>query len=376
MELIVLREINLAYCLDAIDMIVKKYFLLPVLLLIGGCSAKKQEQRLNHIQIIGSHNSYKQAIDTSLFKLLIAQDSGAMGLEYYHLPLREQLDLGIRGLEIDVSHDPTGGRYQNPQGIVWAKQAGIYLPAHDTSKVLSQPGMKVLHVADIDFKSSCLTFKNCLNEIKSWSEEHPDHLPILITINTKDSGLNRPGATKVLSFSATALDSLDAEVLSVFPSEKLITPALIKGQASTLREAVLKNGWPILNAVKGKIMFILDSPEETTRTYISKGTDRPLFVNVEEESPHAAFFILNDPIEQKVLIQSLLKKGYMVRTRSDADTREARNGDYTRWENAKASGAQLISTDYYLSRLSPNGKFEISFEGRTYTRDNTLTMKN
>ena len=82
-----------------------------------------------------------------------------MGLEYYHLPLSEQLDLGLRGLEIDVLHDPEGGRYQNPQGIVWAKQNGINLTAHDTVHVLAEPGMKVLHVPDIDFKSSCLTFK-------------------------------------------------------------------------------------------------------------------------------------------------------------------------------------------------------------------------
>ncbi|HEY9049876.1 MAG TPA: phosphatidylinositol-specific phospholipase C1-like protein [Ohtaekwangia sp.] len=340
------------------------------------CSSKKEakhETRLNEIQFIGSHNSYKQAIDTAFFKLLLAKDSNVLGLDYHHLPLSEQLELGLRGLEIDVSHDPTGGRYQNPQGIAWAKQAGIILPPHDTAHILSQPGMKVLHVSDIDFRSSCLTFKNCLTEIKNWSDAHPDHTPILITINTKDSGLDRPDATKVLPFTAPVLDSLDAEVLSVLPESKLITPALVQGEAPTLREAILKNGWPTLDAVKGRIMFILDSPERIVNTYIANGKDRPMFVSVPETDPHAAFFILNEPVKQKEQIQALLKQNYMVRTRSDADTREARTNDYTRWQAAQASGAQLISTDYYLGKLSPTGTFEISFDGK-YSRCNPVVV--
>jgi hypothetical protein len=38
----------------------------------------------------------------------------------------------------------------------------------------------------------------------------------------------------------------------------------------------------------------------------------------------------------------------MVRTRADADTREARINDAQRRQAAFASGAQAISTDYYL----------------------------
>jgi len=348
------------------------FLLLSVLFLIS-CKKEKVEQRLNHIQVIGSHNSYKQAIDKDLFNLLLSKDSAVIGLEYGHLPLKDQLDLGLRGLEIDVSHDPTGGRYQNPKGIEWAKQAGITLPPHDTEKVLSQPGLKVLHVADIDFRSNCLTFKNCLNEVNEWSASHPGHLPIFITINTKDSGLDRPGATQVLPFTAPVLDSLDAEILSVFPADKLITPSLVKGTSANLREAILTHGWPTIASVKGRIMFILDSPEGITNIYSKEGKERPMFVNVSEDNQQAAFFIMNEPIEQKYAIQALLRKGYMVRTRADADTREARTSDYRRWEAAKASGAQLISTDYYLAQLSPSKNFEISFGATTYVRDNPFT---
>jgi hypothetical protein len=330
------------------------------------------EPRLNHLQVIGSHNSYKQSIEPAFFKLLVTLDSGAIGLEYHHLPLTDQLETGLRGLEIDVSHDPTGGRYQHPKGIEWAKQAGITLPPHDTMEVLKQPGMKVLHVADIDFNSNCLTFKNCLNEIKNWSLAHPDHSPIFITINTKDSGLNRPGATKVLPFTAPVLDSLDTEIFSVFTSQQLITPTSVKGKSQTLKQAVQKNGWPTIRSVKGKIMFILDSPDQITNTYIASGKDRPMFVSVGEENPNAAFFILNDPKQQKEQIKALVGKGFMVRTRADADTREARMNDYSRWEAAESSGAHLISTDYCLAKLSPNGKFQISFPNGKYERDNPV----
>ncbi|HTJ51313.1 MAG TPA: phosphatidylinositol-specific phospholipase C1-like protein [Cyclobacteriaceae bacterium] len=351
---------------------IKSYSIFLMLVLMG-CNQKKETVKLNQLQVIGSHNSYKQAIDSSLFKLLLAKDSNALALGYYHLPLTEQLDLGLRGLEIDVLHDPTGGRYQYPQGIVWAKQNGIELAAHDTLHVLSEPGMKTLHVPDIDFKSSCLTFKNCLNEIKNWSAAHPDHTPILITINTKDSGVNQPGATKVLPFTEPVLDSLDAELLSVFPVEKLITPLQVRGDHATLREAIIQGGWPAVDAVKGRIMFILDAPEKIITTYNSNGKERPMFVSVPENDSHAAFFILNEPLQQKDQILSLVKQGFIVRTRADAETREARTETYDRWEAAKASGAQLISTDYYVARLSPTGKFEISFDKGKYSRCNPVT---
>ena len=62
----------------------------------------------------------------------------------------------------------------------------------------------------------------------------------------------------------------------------------------------------------------------------------------------------------------------MVRTRADADTREARLQDYSRLEAAIESGAQLISTDYYLGRLSPSGKFQVSLKDGKYQSCNPL----
>ena len=85
--------------------------------------------------------------------------------------------------------------------------------------------------------------------------------------------------------------------------------------------------------------------------------DRILFVNVKEGQPAAAFRVINDPVKNRRYIQDLVLKGYLVRTRADSDTKEARTGDTTRLEAALDSGAHFISTDYYL----PGNKFGTSY---------------
>jgi len=42
-----------------------------------------------------------------------------------------------------------------------------------------QPGFKVFHIPDIDYRSGCVTFCRCLKEIDTWSRAHPGHLPII-----------------------------------------------------------------------------------------------------------------------------------------------------------------------------------------------------
>src|SRR4028118_738112 len=74
--------------------------------------------RINQIQVLGTHNSYKQAIDPSLLQILRSTRGERMQtLEYSHRTVPEQLDAGLRSLEIDVLHDPEGGRYAQPRGI-------------------------------------------------------------------------------------------------------------------------------------------------------------------------------------------------------------------------------------------------------------------
>jgi hypothetical protein len=85
---------------------------------------------INKVQIIGSHNSYKRAIDTALFSLLRQKNpSAARGLEYGHIGLADQLNLGLRNLEIDVYADEKGGKYAHPNGLEW--EAAAHPPVYD-----------------------------------------------------------------------------------------------------------------------------------------------------------------------------------------------------------------------------------------------------
>ena len=88
-------------------------------------------------------------------------------------------------------------------------------------------------------------------------------------------------------------------------------------------------------------------------------------------NPESAFLILNDPIKQLEDIKKWVASGYMVRTRADAGTWEARKNDYSKWEAALKSGAQVISTDYYLPDTIVNPSFQIKFkDGYTQTVQN------
>jgi len=340
-----------------------------------GCKAEKNtDLRLNDIQIVGSHNSYKKAIDPELMQVLYKEDSNlAITLEYEHLRITEQLDLGMRNLEIDIFHDPKGGRYSNPLGLQVIENSSPF----DAQK-MNMPGMKVFHVQDIDFRSHYYLFSEALVEIKDWSDNHPDHIPIIITMNLKDEVIDRPGFKSPLPFSLAALDSVDDEILSVMGWGKLIHPDLVKSSYPSLEEAILQIGWPLLNEVKGKLLFALDAGESMNSLYIDgypSLAGRIMFINSKEGIPEAAFMILNNPFISFNKIQELVRKGYMVRTRSDANTFEARNNDYSRWFKSLESGAQVITTDYYVPSKLFDSEYAVGFGTDSIFRTNPVRIK-
>nr|WP_233098818.1 phosphatidylinositol-specific phospholipase C1-like protein [Aureibaculum flavum] len=342
------------------------FVLVFIFILINDSNA----QHLNDIQVIGSHNSYKIPIEKPLFDYLEKIDSKKMkGLQYGHISLIKQLDLGLRNLELDVFYDPKGGYFSNPKGLDIVKLAGQEPLPFDSEEKLKLPGLKMFHIQDIDFRSHHLLFTEGLKALKKWSEEHPDHYPIIILMNTKDQKVDQ--TRNPLPFDKNALNSIDKEIKSVFSNTKLITPDDVRGNFKTLEKAILKLGWPELNTLKGKFLFVLDEKEERINSYLDghpslKG--RVLFVNSKEGNPEAAFRIINDPIQNFNYIKELVSKGYMVRTRADAGTKEARNSSYLRFEKAKASGAQVISTDYYIPSTLFKSDFKVIFDDDSYER--------
>ncbi|RED47468.1 phosphatidylinositol-specific phospholipase C1-like protein [Seonamhaeicola aphaedonensis] len=346
-----------------------KQLVLLVVLLSLGCS-KEQPIKLNDIQVIGSHNSYKIAIEQPLLNYIALKDSSkAKSLEYEHISIVAQLNLGLRNLELDVFYDPKGGHFSNPKGLDIVKQSGETPMPYDEAEQLKQPGFKLFHIQDIDFRSHHLLFKEALKAMKKWSDNNPAHLPIIILMNTKDKVI--PDLTKPIPFSEKAYQELDAEIFSVFAKEDLIRPDDVRGNHGTLEEAVLKQGWPKLEDCKGKFLFVLDEKAHKNSLYMNGDNtlkNRVFFVNSKEGNPESAFRIVNNPITDFEYIKHLVAQGYMVRTRADAGTKEARTNDYTKFEKAKASGAQVISTDYYQPSRLFKSTFEVKFEDGTYER--------
>jgi len=325
-----------------------------------GCTrAAVDRLKMNQLQTMGSHNSYKMAIaPPEMANIRARNPKGADTLDYSHEKLTDQLNDGARQLELDFVYDPKGGRYANPLG---RKMAPNTTP-HDLTP-LEKPGMKVMHIPDIDYRSVCPLLVDCFKEIRAWSKAHPDHVPILIIFNLKADTVKIPGAVPVLPFDPVAMDAVDAEIRSVFKPGEIITPDMVQGKYKTLREATLAGAWPTLKQARGKIMLAMDEDPAVVAVYrgARKSLEgRMMFINSpSEDSPAAGYITLNEPIKEHARIQAAVKSGLIVRTRADADTWEARRNDTAPREAAFSSGANYVSTDY----RHPDTRFS-SYEAR------------
>jgi Phosphoinositide phospholipase C, Ca2+-dependent len=340
-------------------------------------SLKTEPLRLNDIQVIGSHNSFRQMPPLALLDALEARRAGLKAaFTYDHSTLQRQLDLGVRQIELDVVADPDGGRYAKPYGEVLAGNQ-MRLNANEQI-VMAQPGFKVLHLADLDYYSHCLTLKLCLQAMKDWSLANPRHLPITITIDAKERPHGLADVTDPLILSPDLLNALDQEVRDIL-GNKLITPDEVRGQYEDLRTAVLANQWPSLEQSRGRFLVVLDIQPQIANRYRQGHpllTGRAMFAQYPETDPEAAFFIVQDPLVDEARIAALVHQGFMVRTRSDANTIEARKNDTAKMLAAMRSGAQSISTDYYPGAPDPlSTGFAVSFEGRAMVRCNVIRIQ-
>ena len=332
--------------------------------------------RLNQIQVIGTHNSYHAGIAPSESKIWQAKNIEAyMSLDYQHQPLTKQLDGGVRQIELDIFADSKGGRYAHPSGPAMVVEAHLPAdPAFDPSGVMAKPGFKVMHVQDIDYRSTCQPFIACLNEVRQWSLAHPGHIPIFILVETKqDKGTSAVPLTDPELFTSSTFDALDAEIRSVFAPAELITPDDVRGSYETLNQAVLAGNWPTLASARGKVVFLMDQ-RPVGPVYLDGHPSlrgRVLFTNAEPGEPDAAFIERNDGPASE--ITALVRQGYLVRARTESDTREARANSTANRDAMMASGAQILSTDYPSSEPSRwDGHYAVALPGNAEARKNPV----
>jgi hypothetical protein len=291
--------------------------------------------RMNQVQVLGSHNSYHVAPTAAPWNLVPEW-------QYSHDPLDVQFQSeGIRQIELDVYADPNG--------------------------------IRVVHVPDVDFGTTCARWVDCLRVVKGWSDAHPRHMPITILTELNDTSYGLP--TPILPWTGPAMDQLDAEIRSVFPPKDVITPDDVRGHHATLAEAVTTDGWPTIDSVRGKVMFVMDNGGSYRDTYTAGHPTlqgREIFTNSEVGRPDAAFIKLNDPIGDNATIRSVVAAGYVTRTRADADTHEARANNTVPRDAAIASGAQWVSTDYEVPGRAYGTPYFVSIPGGTPARCNPI----
>lgn len=312
---------------------------------------------INQLQVLGSHNSYRQRTFDPILQFLYANPQIIPGgfnpddWDYSHLPLDQQFETyGIRSIELDVYYDPNGGLFYNRMG-----NAVIGLDPVSGESALLEPGLKVLHVPDADYLTNYLTFKSALNAVKNWSDAHRDHLPIVVLVEPKEDDLHSvlgDPFTTAVPFDKTGVDGIDQEIKDVFGAglEDVITPDEVRGNYSTLNEAARNGNWPNVGDARGKVLFVMIPSANESDLYLDGHASlagRTMFVFSEPGKPEAAFLSIEDPSNEVSNIQNRVEEGYFVRTRADADTKEARSGNTARREAAFTSGAQVISTDYY-----------------------------
>jgi hypothetical protein len=189
--------------------------------------------------------------------------------------------------------------------------------------------------------------------MKQWSDDNPNHLPIVVMIEAKDEDIDDPMGvfTMPIPFGQDEVDDIDEEIRAVFAEDRLITPDDARGEYPTLEQAVLAGNWPTLREARGRIMFTFLNRGDTKEAYIEGHPSlegRVMFTNSEQGEPEAAWFNVNNALDDGERIRELVDAGYLVRTRADEETQQARDDDYTLQEAAFASGGQLVSTDYVV----------------------------
>ena len=256
--------------------------------------------RLNHLQGLGTHNSYHLQPDVDI-----------LPWRYSHLPLDEQLEeQGVRQFELDI--------FESEEGL-----------------------LEIYHVAFVDARSTCPDLTDCLMVMKRWSDRHQGHHPLLVLLETKRYRGSAP----------ETIQKIEDILRSTWSRDRLITPRLVQREYPSIREGLEVHGWPTLGETRGKLMAVLHTGGVLRDAYLEAagGTkDRLMFPDAygNLEADYAAYHSMNNPIGAQTAIQGVVRAGHMVRTRADADGEESEALDYTKANAGLSSGAHFISTDF------------------------------
>jgi len=272
--------------------------------------------KLNDIQYLASHNSYKKK-GSNLGHFFVGLGSNfneARAMNYENKTLTNQLSSGIRSFEFDV-------RLRNDTFML------THVPLVDNSSVAPQ-------------------LKWVLEEIYLFSTHHPHHFPIIILMEIKDDWMMLDPALRVIGQNELlTLNLLIEETMG----HHLFKPSdMINGDIS-LKVSIENNGWPSVQSLLGKVMFVLhagsivDSYVELDESLQTLSMFPSVYAH-QTDRLYTSFIIENNPISS--MIPTWISQNFIVRTRIDSEL--IINND----ERIQGilSGAQILTSDYTAGR--------------------------
>lgn len=302
--------------------------------------------KFNEMIFLGTHNSY-QTPNTKTTKKLFANLSdltfglvSAHTVDFYSQTLTEQLNCGIRSLEMDIETFDRNGEIS----------------------------FTCMHSPYFEMTTSCYDFALAMKEIAMWSDNNPNHLPITIIIEPKAFFIPLENMEFFNIEYAKELDNVLRKALG----DKLFTPADMLRDYADFGEMRAADDWCKVSDMLGKVLIILHDTGVTEK-YISLDPSiksQAMFPMLRENGTDrdcASFILSNKPNQLLKISDEVIKeKKLIVRTRADKYLEITDE----RLEGALKSGAQIISTDYPYRTDLKEGEYFVSFGNRTTVKTN------
>lgn len=193
------------------------------------------------------------------------------------------------------------------------------------------------------------SLKSWLDKVLQWDNGNT-HDVVWIMLDIKSS------EGDVMSFP----DELDQYLTDYFGLSYIATPAQMfpdMNQGQNLSDIVARDGWPILDTLKGKYIFCLSGTEEWKKTYANQNpSSRLCFADCTDDQKLGAtrvVYNVESGHEDSKILGSLISRNIFIRV-YDTDSQKD-------WDEAKQSGANMLATDkvsnYKWAEVSSDAPF-------------------
>ncbi len=295
--------------------------------------------KLNEIAILGTHNSYQRLATAetrfamNIIDAITFKKAGLDTFDFEMDTLTEQLEMGVRNVEIDI----------------------------ETLDKDEKIEFKVTHNSLIDNASSAYDFTKALQEIKMWSDNNPNHIPVIIIVEPKSFVIEINGMKKFSLEYAQELDKIVSDTLG----DSLLTPKDMLRDYASFKEMRENDDWISLKEAQGKILVLLHDCD-VTESYIALDETIktqnmfPMLRYDDRNESYTSFILENDAwraSERK--IENIDESNLIVRTRADVYPEYSDE----RYEVIEDCGSQIITTDF-PEKVDGNEGNVFSFNGK------------